>query len=411
MRVSAIIAEYNPLHNGHAYHIEETKKITHCDYLIVVMSGAFTQRGIPAIMPKHERAEAALTAGADLVIELPVTYATGSAERFAYGAVSLLHQLRCVDFLSFGCETNTIDALKGIAELLVNPPASFQNDLNHYLKEGYSYPRARQAVIDEYTDFNASLLETPNNILAIEYLKALLRLKSAISPIAIERAGAGYHDALLNSQGLSSASGIRNYLQSLPSASSDSLELMEILSQQMPASVASQISETYHTNWPIFQEDLSLLTNYSIEANKWNPDINIQDMSSDLWAKICKNTASYTCLNDFIALLNSKDMTYSRIARVLLHLVLNIPANLPDLCPYARVLGFRKDAGELMNVIKEQSHIPFITKVSEADSILEGDVLKMFHMDLSSAHIYNALVNEKYGTHLPDEYRTIIPII
>ena len=129
MKTIGIIAEYNPFHNGHAYHIRETRCITECDYLVVVMSGDYTQRGIPAFMPKHERAKIALMEGADLVLELPLTYATGTAERFAYGAVSLLNRLGCVDYLSFGCENDDLEMLQAIADLLIDPPAQLAEQI------------------------------------------------------------------------------------------------------------------------------------------------------------------------------------------------------------------------------------------------------------------------------------------
>ena len=184
MRVAAIVAEYSRFHNGHAYHIRETRCITECDYLVVVMSGDYTQRGIPAFMPKHERAKIALMEGADLVLELPLTYATGTAERFAYGAVSLLNRLGCVDYLSFGCENDDLEMLQAIADLLIDPPSEFTQQLNAYLKDGLSYPRARAMAVKSVIQ-SGNILESPNNILAVEYLKALKRQKSRISPASV----------------------------------------------------------------------------------------------------------------------------------------------------------------------------------------------------------------------------------
>lgn len=411
MRVAAIIAEYNPLHKGHAYHIEETKKMTKCDYLIVVMSGDFTQRGIPAIMPKHERARMALTMGADLVIELPVTYATGSAERFAYGAVSLLNQLGCVDFLSFGCEDNSLDALKEIAALLVSPPSSFQNDIQKYLDEGYTYPRARQAVIDEYTDFNADLLASPNNLLAVEYLKALIKLKSTIEPLSIKRLGAGYHDLSLDTLQFASASGIREHLKASAMAAVDFHSVFSDITTYIPTSCQDILKETYHKTWPIFLDDFSSMMIHAIFAGIQTLPMHIQDLSSDLWDRICKQADDFATTSDYITSLKTKELTYTRISRALLHLMLSTSDSYTDSCPYARILGFRKNSSELITQIRNKSTIPLFHKVSEAENILTDEALKMFRHDVNSTHLYHAQVKQKYGTHLPNEYRTVFPII
>lgn len=411
MRVAAIIAEYNPFHKGHAYHIEETKKQTACDYLIVVMSGDFTQRGIPAIMPKHERTRLALAMGADLVIELPVTYASGSAERFAYGAVSLLNQLGCVNYLSFGCEDNTLDALKEIAALLVNPPASFQNDLQKYLNEGYSYPKARQAVLDEYTDFNADLLASPNNILAVEYLKALLKLESKIQPVCIKRIGAGYHDKTIDDSKFASASGIREYFKSLDADSADSTNPFSKIANTIPESCHAFLQDTYRKTWPVFTDDFSSMMIHAIYTGMQKDSLNIQDLSSDLWDRICKYADQFTNISEYITAIKTKEITYTRISRALMHLLLATPDCFVDTCPYARILGFNKEASKLISSIQSSSSIPCFSKVSDAEEILSGESLDMFHHEINSTHLYHALITQKYGTLLPNEYRTVFPII
>ena len=178
MKITGLITEYNPFHNGHQYHIEKAKKLTKADKVVVVMSGNFVQRGAPALLPKHLRAKMALKSGADLVIELPVFYACASAEYFAYGAVSLLHALRCVDSICFGSECGDLTLLQKAADIMAEEPDAYKHSLQSYLRDGYRFPLARQKAFQDFTKEEgiASILEQPNNILGIEYLKALSRL-------------------------------------------------------------------------------------------------------------------------------------------------------------------------------------------------------------------------------------------
>ena len=176
MKVAAIITEYNPFHNGHKFHIEETKRITGADYIIVIMSGNFVQRGEPSIIDKYSRTSMALGNGADSILELPTCYACSSAEYFAYGAISILNKLGIVDYLCFGSECNHIEHMHTIAQILANPTKSFTSYLNECLKKGNSYPKARElALINHFrnnTDFNSqdikNIISSPNNILGIE---------------------------------------------------------------------------------------------------------------------------------------------------------------------------------------------------------------------------------------------------
>ena len=213
MKTAGIIAEYNPFHKGHEYQIRYTKEKLKADYVIVAMSGDYVQRGTPALISKHTRAEMALRCGADLVLEMPVSISTASAEAFAMGGVSLLDGLGVVDMLCFGSESGEISALKELAEILVEEPEEYKKLLKSFLSEGLTFPAARSQALTEYfknprnfsgDDFDGVLtpllnevtqiLNTPNNILGIEYCKALLRLNSRICPVTIRREGMGYHE-------------------------------------------------------------------------------------------------------------------------------------------------------------------------------------------------------------------------
>lgn len=195
-KVLGIICEYNPFHNGHLYHLEQSKKMTGSNYTVAIMSGNFTQRGSTAIIDKWSRAEAALKNGVDLVIELPVLYATSSAENFADGAINILNSLKVVDYLSFGSETSDIETLDKIADILYKEPKTYKNLLSTELKKGLSFPKARENALLAYLDDKkyGNILSSPNNILGIEYIKALKKYKSNIKPISITRFEAGHND-------------------------------------------------------------------------------------------------------------------------------------------------------------------------------------------------------------------------
>ena len=243
MRVLGIIAEYNPFHKGHVYHIQKAKELSGADHAIIVMSGDFVQRGVPALLPKHLRAEMALSCGADAVFELPVCYSTGSAELFAAGAVSLLDKLGVTDALCFGAECGELAPLEHIAQILAEEPTNYRLNLRKALKSGVPFPVARQRALEEYlgegsaeSDSLSSVLSLPNNILAIEYLKELYRRNSSIKPFVLKRKDSDYHAEILQ-HGFSSASAIRKVF----SESADIREIQSILENQLPSSCLSII--------------------------------------------------------------------------------------------------------------------------------------------------------------------------
>ena len=211
--VTGIIAEYNPFHNGHAYQIQKARELTGCDFVVVVMSGDFVQRGAPALFDKYTRTKMALLGGADLVLELPVWASSASAEFFAAGAVSVLEGIGCTDFLCFGAEDEKLSKMQKAVELLANENTEFQKQLRDVLKTGLSFPAARKQALSGFlTEEESSILDKPNNILGIEYLKALKAKNSSIEPVIVKREGQGYHGQEL-SHGFASASGIRSALK------------------------------------------------------------------------------------------------------------------------------------------------------------------------------------------------------
>lgn len=249
MKIVGLITEYNPFHNGHLYHIHESLRITGADAALVVMSGDYVQRGTPAIMPKRLRTEMALYCGAGAVLELPVCYATGSAEFFALGAISLLDSLGIVDSVCFGSECSDLPLLQKIAGLLVDEPEQYREILRHELKLGKSFPAARQTAVVFCTGDPrcADILKDPNNILGIEYLKALKKCGSSIRPYTIRRKGAGYHSSQLD--GLYSS-----LLRSVPSWHIPARPFIQNLQEMIPQSFLFPI---FSMNWEIrFQKSV-----------------------------------------------------------------------------------------------------------------------------------------------------------
>ena len=277
MKIVGLITEYNPFHNGHLHHIREAKRVTGADAAIVVMSGDYVQRGVPAFMPKRLRTEMALKCGASAVFELPVCYATGSAEYFALGAVSLLDSLGIVDAVCFGSECNDLDALSHVADILTREPDDYRSLLKKSLKKGVSFPSARHEAMLEYTRVPAyaALLDDPNNILGIEYLKSLKKLNSRMIPFTIQREGAHYHDRVLSPGRLSSASAIRSLLAFSGSSlhtdptggtfENTSFEnILSELEDQVPSCCLELLEDFHRVQYPVYQNDLSLLLKYKL---------------------------------------------------------------------------------------------------------------------------------------------------
>ncbi len=404
MKVTGIIAEYNPFHNGHKYHIETARSITGADYIVVVISGNYVQRGEPAIMDKYLRTKMALECGADLVLELPLPYATGSAEYFAAGAVSLLNKLGVVDYLCFGSECGDASKLMKAATYLANEPIEYKELLQKYLMQGLSFPSAQEAALHGCTDNEtAALLSSPNNRLGIEYCKALIRLGSSISPVTVLREGRGYHDETLSDahDGLpSSASAIRKTLDKA---------CPESILSQVPASVAEIITQEWNVSFPIKIADFSLLLHYKLLTETKKTLETYLDVTSDLADKIIKYLPQYTTFDDFCMLLKSKELTYARISRCLLHILLDIKTTDMDeyknentdnslgMATYARILGFRKDSTPLLHKIKEHSSIPLISKLADAQKILEPTAYKMLQKEIVASHLYEAVKSSKFA--------------
>lgn len=395
MNVTAIISEYNPLHKGHLYHIETARKETNADFIIAIMSGNFVQRGTPAIMDKYARAEAALRSGVDLVLELPVMYATASAEYFALGGVSLANTLGCVTHLSFGSEYGQADKFMEAAHLLINEPEEMKIPLKEALREGLSYPAARAYAVKVSHPELADILEDPNNILGVEYCKALLKLKSKILPHTITRQGQDYHSEATDA-GFASATGIRKLL------GVESSENRQILESQL-APAAYDFLHNHLEREPLNEDDLSMLLRYKLITENRAHLTEYFGVNKDLSNRIYKHLNEFENFSSFAELLKTKNITRTAINRALLHILLDVKASdvqavtKRGCVDYIRVLGFRKDAAVLLKEFSDIPEIPLITNLSAAPVLCETDI--------RADQIYQMCTSQKYGIPYVNEYQ------
>ncbi len=419
MKVAGVVAEYNPFHKGHKYHLDMTRKATGADKIVVVMSGDFTQRGTPAIIDKYERTRMALQNGADVVIELPSCYACGSAEYFGSGAMAVMQSLGVIDAVCFGTESETIDELVPIAELLANETDEFRQYLKNELKNGRSYPRARNLALNHcIPDFaeNESVIGSPNNILGIEYIKALMQMHSMIRPVAIQRTDSDFHSYRLD-QGFASSQALRQNIRMAENHPRDFREILDRIRLQVPEYVFEILLESFGNRYPIFPDDLSNVLIYKMLIERPHGYTSFVDVGDDLSDKLIGSLYKAHTFEQFCDVLKSKDITYARISRVLCHILLNVRQVDMDnyrnngTIFYNRVLGFRKDAEDLLSEISKKSKVPVITRTSEGD-ILENEIgRRQFDRDMLASHIYECMIANKFGSGLVNEYeRQLIKI-
>ncbi len=360
MKITGIIAEYNPFHNGHMLQLEYAKSFS--DAVIVVMSGSFVQRGDVAVFDKHSRAKSALSHGADIVFELPVVFSISTAERFAFGGVSILNNLNVIDFLLFGSESGDIEALKQGAELLLNEPVDVSKKIKKLMSDGLSFPKARELAFSGLIP--PTLLSSPNNILGLEYIKKLLEFNSSIVPITQKREGEGYHSKNLGSK-FSSATAIRN------------------------AILTENYSYELFSNCPVHRlEKLDTALIYNIRKNKENAFLDTPDISEGLQNRIIEASKKANTIDELISLVLTKRYTETKIRRIILSSLLGINSNLQKKEPqYAKLLGATKKGLEALKEIKEKSSLKIITKTAdfkEKDEMFEADILSTDIYDLTS---------------------------
>lgn len=427
MRTVGIIAEYNPFHTGHAYHIQKAKELSGSDYAVVVMSPDFVQRGEPAVFDKYTRAHMALLNGADLVVELPICYATGSAEYFAEGAVALLSNLGVVDTLCFGAEQAKPELFDAAASVLCEEPPEYTGMLRRLLRQGMSFPQARSEALihclcagrdsaslddslkggKEKPDLKelSAFLDAPNNILGIEYYKALRAVKSDIRPLPVLRKGSDFNSVSLDGD-YCSASALRKGL----AEGADREAILHFIPKNCRAlfTEACQSSITTEELLPFLVQKLLSMDSFD----------SILDLSPDLSDRILN--LRYACVGktygQIVALLKTRQLTEVRVRRALLHLILDLRSE--DILDfrahgtvfYAKLLGLRKGASPLLRKVKEHCPLPLLAKPSHAAGFTDPLAQRMWKQDLFASHLYRSVLAARAHSAFRTEYE-ISPLV
>lgn len=454
MKTAGIIAEYNPFHKGHEYQMQYMKENLGADFVIIAMSGDFVQRGTPALFPKHLRAEMALRCGADLVLELPVSAATASAELFARSGVELLDGLGVVDELCFGSEAGETDGLMELAKVFVEEPEAYREGLKRYLSEGMTFPAARSRAVMEYlrcadsdsifpdkfrdTNFDGifpnelcnskigamaassrmtdssskkaeALLAEPNNILGIEYCKALLRLGSSMRPVTIQRKGHGYHDTGTTLGSFASATAIRGLISGTLSDADLNNALIQA-KEFLPINICELFAQAIQEKAFLTESDFDVLLHCCLLKENADTLCKYLDMSPDLARRVLNQRNACQGFSQFTTLLKTKDLTQTRIQRALLHTLLGI-RQAPSVLPYARVLGFRKESSALLKAIKLRSRIPLLTRLANAPTLLDETGMQLLEETTFASNYYQAVLSHKTGGKFVHEYEKKIVIL
>ena len=387
MKIIGIIAEYNPMHNGHIYQINKAKKYFNANYVIVVMSGPFTQNGNISLIDKYTKANIAIENGADLIIELPTIYATSSSEYFAKGAVKLLNDLKIVDYILFGAETDNILCLENIANKIIENNDNILKDISKESKN-MTFASSRDKVLKNYLNEDEYLqISTPNNILGIEYIKNLITLNSNIAPLCITR------------YGNTSSTNIR---KSLTNKSYTYLRL------NSTKSVINYIKNNNIGKFNMYENDHYLNKLYSLIRYKiissTNDDLNkIYEVAEGLENKLIKEINSSTTYEEFINNIKSKRYTRARIKRLLINILLNVTKNYYDtntknIPIYAHILKANSNGKELISKISKVSDINILTSykqnyINKVSNNLNNNIINLINLDIYANNLHSIIFN------------------
>lgn len=375
MKILGIIAEYNPFHNGHFYHVQQSQNRIQPDATVAVMSPSFVQRGEPAIVDKWLRTEMALQAGIDLVLELPFPFACSSAEHFAWGGITLLKAAQCTH-ISFGCEEDNQDVLEKIAGVLAFESRQFSHRLKTYLDAGHSFPKARSMSIQDLLaeqDSNLSpdqvktILKGSNNILAIEYLKALQKLGSPMKTVPVQRQGPA--DTSIEIEGtFASATAIRQKLKILPSNQYESF-LYGVLPQEVASIFLRGLQDG---RGPVFPEHFFPIIAAHLRCSTPEQLQNFPDMERGLENRLFRAAIKAPSYSELLQRLSTKRYVLTRLQRILVYVLVKLQENDRAIMQfnrgvqYIRPLGFNAKGQKLLRYIKNETSIPVFTRIQQA---------------------------------------------
>lgn len=390
MKICACVAEYNPLHLGHLKHIDYMKTDLRAEKIIVVMSGNFTQRGEPAVMNKYKRARQAIIAGADAVIELPVVFATGNAETFARGAVNLVCDMNVADGLCFGAETADKNKFITLARSMNDESKEFKKALKEQLSDGVSLAKAKFLALKSLgrSDLDESLISSPNNILGLEYTKALLKRKSDIEIYPLLREGSDHNDAVLK-KGITSATSIRSVIRAAQ---------FKKLKKSLPPFVYGELNE-----YP-FAFDKMIMTR--VITSSADELAEISDCTEGLENRIKALSKDNRTVDALVEKVATKRYPATRIRRILTANLLGIKNDFVKDCLdtglYAKVLAVNSSSKDVISLLSEKSSVPVLTRKSDSAS-LKKLAAKSFEYDALANDLYNLATDEKNN-----EYQMLI---
>ncbi len=382
MKGLGIIAEYNPFHHGHEYHIQESKRILNPDYTVAVMSGNWVQRGEPALIDKWTRTQAALEAGIDLVVELPFVFATQSASEFTFGGISLLNELQTVSYQSFGSESNDLSSLEEAAKVLYLEPETFKHTLKEKLAHGMTYSKALSETLGLSN-------RQSNDILGIEYIKQHMKLKTNIKYTTVKRVGSDYKEDKWSGK-LSSASAIRKLILS------NELEEAE---HALPKESSELVRTAWESNQVVGFTHLEKYILYKYRTAEERDITDLIEYEQGLESRIKEAALDSTSLAEFLGKLKTKRYTRTRLNRLLVHGLLNLKKE--DLAhfnqvgpPYIRILGMNTLGKSVLKKLSKQTNLPIIVRPGRELKQLPDFCTKCFNWENKSTALYNLLRNK-----------------
>jgi len=397
MKAVGIVVEYNPFHNGHYYHVTQSKIITNADVVIAVMSGSFLQRGEPALVSKWHRTKMALANGVDLVVELPYVFSTANAPLFAEGAIFLLDALKC-DAFSFGSEDGKIEPFLNTANLIEEHFEEYNSLIKQFVSTGISYPQSLYYAYEQLKQKNQKTyidLSKPNNILGHHYIAAAKKFNLSIQPVTIQRVHANYHDSVSKTSTIASATGIRRELFQKGT--------LNVISPYVPQSTYNELAEWQQqykrfVDWEAFWP----LLKYAIMRYRPENLTAFADVSEGIEYALIKHAKQSESFSQFMSGIKSKRYTWTRLQRMLTHIFTGITKEelhqfkTPS---YIRLLGMTKKGQAYLSERKKQFELPLISRVAQAkDSMLQIDIRASEMYALGVENISNKKIDGDYQT-------------
>lgn len=403
MSTVAIISEFNPFHNGHAYLVNEAKAITGCENSISIMSGNYVQRGEPALFDKYTRARMALYNGIDICLEIPLFFVLSSAQIYAKGCIDILNSLGVCDYICFGSECGDIDILKDIANILHDEPCQYKKILKEHLKSGYSYASSVAKALKDYTHnaVYSDVLKSPNNILGIEYIKALMAAKSSIIPVTVKRVGAAHDsfDADITKK-IASATYIRKSI----------IDMNDSYSFYVNDTITDIVSEYLEKQALLTSNDFLQILEYLLQVNTKETMKNF-NLGSDYLASKCTNIREchFSSFNSLALALKSKDISLTRINRFLFSMILGITNKhidnaTNDVFPYVRLLGLKRSKSGIISDCSKNGTTQIISKWADYHPAAPY-IRSLYLKEISANNIYYKMLEHKSGISLPNEIR------